>query len=168
MAIPSSSFDIPLKDRLVELGGAVSVSWTWFFRSVYERLYPLGVERSFQLANDVSVAADVTDLKVNARGVSQAFVDYLVQRVTTGGSAVELIETGYFTLSYRPASESWDLEQPDPDLPDDSGVTFSVTTAGQVQYTSTDIAGDPSISRMFWRMRTMAGKSTQYSSQGAR
>ncbi len=168
MATPTESFDVPFRERVLDAIGLLSSPWTWFFKSVYERLYPLGIERSFALVNDQAAPADVIGLKVNARGVSQAFVEYLIQRVTTGGSAIELIETGLFTLSYRPTDESWDLEVIHEEQPDDSGVDFTVTADGQVQYTSTDATGDPSISRMFWRLRTLAGKSDQYSSQGAR
>ncbi len=168
MAIPSESFDVPLRDRLTDASYIVSSVWASFFRSIYDRLYPLGIERSFVIVNNQVAAADVTGLKVNARGVSQAFVEFLVQRVTTGGGAVELIETGYFVLSYNPTADDWNISLTHINAPDNSGVDFTVTTAGQVQYTSSNIAGDASISRMFYRMRTMAGKSSQYSSQGAR
>ncbi|NJM09339.1 MAG: hypothetical protein HC883_00105 [Bdellovibrionaceae bacterium] len=162
------TLDAPFRDSVVEANGLLTTAWTWFVRSVTERLFPLGVERSFPLANNQAAAADVVGLKVNSRGVSQAIVEFLVQRVTTSTGAVELIEAGYFTLSYSPTSETWTLSQPNPNLPEDSGVTFTVTATGQVQYTSSNVAGTPSISRVVWRMRTLAGKSEAYSSQGAR
>ncbi len=168
MAISSESFDVPLKERLSDASDLVSSAWSSFFRSIYDRLYPLGIERSFTIVNNQAGAADVTGLKVNPRGVSQAIVEFLVQRVTTGGGAVELVESGSFNLTYNPTAEDWNITLTQINVPDNSGVDFTVTDEGQVQYTSTNITGDASISRIFWRMRTIAGKSTQYSAQGTR
>ena len=168
MAISSESFDLPVRERIADAGSIVSSVWASFFRSIYDRLYPLGIERTFTIVNNTAAPADITGLKVNARGVSQAFVEFLVQRVTTGGGAVELIESGSFNLTYNPTAEDWNITLTQINVPDNSGVDFTVTATGQVQYTSSNVAGTASISRMFWRMRTLAGKSSQYSSQGAR
>lgn len=168
MATLPESFDVPYRNPLIERSGMLTTAWTNFFRSLFDRLLPLGAERSCQIANNQSGAADVVGLKVNARAVSQAVVDYLIQRVTTSTGATELVESGIFILAYRPTDEDWDLSIVSEETPDDAGVDFSVTADGQVQYTSSDITGTPSISRVLWRMRTLAGKSTQYSSQGTR
>lgn len=168
MATPTQSFDVPYRDNVVDRSGLLSTSWASFFRSLYDRVFPLGVERTSQLENNQSSAADIEGMKVNARSLSQAVVEYLVQRVTAGDDAVELIESGLFILSYRPTDEDWGLSVVSEEQPDDAGIEFTVTSSGQVQYTTSDIAGDASLSRIVWRMRTMAGKSAQYSSQGAR
>lgn len=168
MAIAQESLSVPYNDRAVDKEGFLSNVWTSFWQSLYDRIYPLGVETSFTLANNQSSPADVVGLKVNSRAVSMAIVEFLVQRVTTGGSAVETVEAGSFILSYNPTAEDWNISLTHINAPDNSGVDFTVTAAGQVRYTSTNIGGDPSISRIVWRMRTLAAKSTQYSSQGAR
>lgn len=168
MATPSNSFEVPYRDVVVEREGLLSSVWTNFFLSLFERVIPLGSERSFQLANNQSSAADVDGLKVNSRAVSQAVVEFLVQRVTTGAGATELVESGSFILTYNPTAADWSISLTNINSPDNSGVDFTVTATGQVQYTSSNITGTASISRVFWRMRTLAGKSTQYSSQGTR
>lgn len=168
MAIIRESIDVPYRDQVVSGSGLLTEVWSGFFRSLFDRVYPLGVERSFQLENDQDEAANIEGMKVNARGVSFAIVEYLVQRITEGESATQLIESGVFKLTYMPDDEEWSLDVIDDETPDDAGVTFSVTADGQVQYTSSEITGDPVLSRIFWRMRTIGGKSTIYSSVGVR
>lgn len=168
MATPSDSFDVPYSSTVIDKTLMLTAGWVNFFRSLYDRLMPLGIERSFQIPNNIASAADVESLKVNARSVSQAIVEFLVQRVTVGVGATEVIESGSFMLTYNPTSADWQYTPVLINLPDDSGVDFTVTTDGQVQYTSSNITGTGSISRVVWRMRTLAGKSSQYSSQGTR
>lgn len=168
MATPSANFDVPYRDEVIDASRLLSFSWTSFFRSLYERIRPLGAEKSFALANNQSVAADIEDMKVNSRAVSHAVVEYLVQRVTTDTGATELCESGSFWLTYKPTSDTWALSVISENLPSNAGIVFSVTAAGQVQYTTTDITGTASLSRINWRMRTLAAKSSLYSSQGAR
>lgn len=111
---------------------------------------------------------DVTNLKFNKRGVSVAFVDFLIQRVTTSTGATELIEAGCFQVAYSPTSDDWDLTFIGSPGPDDSGVDLSVDSNGQVQYVSSSITGTDSISKITWRARTLGAKSSTYSSVGAR
>lgn len=168
MAIAQESLSVPYNDRSVDKEGYLSDIWTRFWQSLFDRVYPLGVENSFTLANNQSAAADIEGLKVNSRAVSMAIVEFLVQRVTTSTGATELIEAGSFILSYNPTANDWNISLTNINAPDNSGVDFTVTALGQVQYTSTNITGTASISRVVWRMRTLAAKSALYSSQGAR
>ncbi len=168
MALPQRSSEVPFRDKLLEVDGLLSQTWFWFFRSLYETLFPLGVESSFELNNNQSGAADVIGLKFNSRGTSQAIVEFLVQRVTTSTGATELIETGSFIVSYNPTAQDWNISLTNINSPDNSGVDFTITSSGQVQYTSSNITGTPQISRVVWRARVLAAKSAVYSSQGAR
>lgn len=169
MALVKQSLAIPNDNQIVDMTGQLTKAWSWFFLKVFERLYPLGSEQFFDIVNNQAGAADITGMIFDKRGVSQATVDYLIQRVTTGGSAVELIETGTFRAVYRPTSEDWELvPDVDPDEPDNSGVAFSITSEGQVQYTSSNVGGTAYISKLYWRARTLAGKHHSYSVAGAR
>lgn len=170
MSTPVKQFDIPYRNPMVDKNGMMTEPWQWFFMAVWERLYSLGFERQFSIVNDQSSPADIDGMKFDKRGVTQAFVDFMIQRVTTGTGASELIESGFFICTYRPSSEDWDINLVDIDNPDDSGVDFIITSEGQVQYTSSDIeaTADPSISNLFWRARTIGGKNSQYSIAGAR
>ncbi len=168
MATPYQTFEVPFKSVALERGGLLTPVWTAFFRSLYERISPLGVERSFEIVNNQSGAADITGMRYDYRGTSQVAIDYVIQRITTGGGAVEKLETGIFLLVYKPTSDSWSKVVIGTAGPDVSGVTITVTATGQVQYTSTNVAGTASISRFIWRARTLAGKHSSYSSVGAR
>lgn len=111
---------------------------------------------------------DITDLKFNSKKVSQAIVDFLIQRVTTSTGATELIESGVFAVSYNPTSADWSLTMIGTPGPDDSGVDISIDSNGQVQYRSSSITGTASISRYTWRARTLSAKHSTYSSVGGR
>lgn len=68
------------------------------------------------------------------------------------GTAIDITSTGAGTHTINP----------------NPGVVFSVTSDGQVQYTTTNISGTASISKIFFRMRTMGGKNSQYSAVSTR
>lgn len=246
--LPTKSFQVPYQDALIDARQMLTQSWQWFFRNLWDRVYPLGTESSFVLANNQTTPADITGLAFNFQGVTQAFVDYIIQRITTSTGATELVEAGCFILSYRPSTSEWRLTPVEMGAPDSSGVSLMVTpqpfTAtydhttstwtranfalvngsavklqagtslptgyalnttyfvinaaagtfklahniggsvvaatsndgtgtltvipahaadGQVQYISSNISGTASISSIFWRARTIGGKSSVFS-----
>jgi len=168
MPFLGDSFSPPFKDVLAGPDGFLASSWERFIRSAYDRLLPLGVENSFPLKNNQSAAADITDLKFSARAVSAAFIDFLIQRTTTGSGAVQLTAAGTIAAVYRPNSAAWVLHAIGTAGPSTSGITFSITAAGQVQYTSTNEGGTAQISKICWRDRTLAGKNKLYSSMAVK
>ena len=90
-------------------------------------------ETAFSLANNVTVAANVTGLAF-ANGVTRsAEVDYAI----TIDATADLFETGTLKLIQKGAS--WDICQTT--CGDISGIVFAVASAGQVQYTSNNDAG---------------------------
>lgn len=163
-----TSFDVPYKTPALEKGGMLTPAWVAFFRALFERVLSLGAERNYEISNNQVGAADITGLRFDYRNVSQVAIDYLIQRITTGGGAVEKLETGIFLLVYKPTSNSWSKVSIGTSGPDVSGVTLTVTATGQVQYTSTNITGTHSISKITWRARTLAAKHTSYSTVGSR
>lgn len=167
MADIKESLEVPYKTPMLE-GGFLNHLWSWFFRAVQERLRPLGIESFFDLANGQASAADIDGLNFDSGTVSQATIDYLVQRVTTSTGATEEIESGILIATYNPTSEDWNLHAVDENNPDDAGITFSITSEGQVQYTTDTITGTASISRIVWRARTLSAKHSTYSRQSNR
>jgi hypothetical protein len=161
-----SVLKIPDFEKIVDMSGFLSARWRDFFQLMIDIISPLGVEKYFEIANNQFEAANVTGLKVNSLKTSQAIVDYLIQRITTGTNPVELLESGTFHLVYRPTDEAWVKLAYGSPGPDTSGVTLTVTADGQVQYTSTLVDGTASISKLIYRMRTLSGKNTQQSSAG--
>jgi hypothetical protein len=158
------TIEVPRRDKLTDESGLVSRTWETFFRNVRSVLDPMGLEKYAELTNNQASAADIDGMKFSREYVSQVTVDYLIQRVTTGTGATELIETGTFYVAYKPTSQDWVLSN----VPSTAGVTLSITSSGQVQYTTTNITGTASISKMTYRARTLAAKNSQYSLVGGR
>lgn len=156
------SVEVPYKTPITDGSGFISTAWQFFFRKQKESVDPLGIEKSFELVNNQASSAEIEGLLFSKEKVSAAWVDYVIQRVTTGGGAVEQIEQGTFMCVYKPTSDTWVLS----DGPTTSGVTLSITSLGQVKYTTTNVAGTASISKINFRARTIAMKNQQYSEAG--
>lgn len=112
-------------------------------------------ETSFTVANNQSAAANVTGLLFDHTLVRSAIIDIDVYRNTTSTGATELKEVRSFTASWKPVAAAWTLT----DIGgggDDSGVVLTITSAGQVKYTSTNITGTPATSVMKFKARTFA------------
>lgn len=150
----------PFDQQVSNRDGYVSPEWTTFFGGLTNLLNPLGQEKSFQLKNNLAVAEDVEGLSFTSKTVSQAVVEFYIQRVTDTN---EIITSGCFHLAYKPSANSWSLVMIGTPGPDSSGITFSVTAGGQVQYTSSNVTGVISISKITWRARTLAAKNSLYS-----
>lgn len=245
----ANTIRMPFENPIVNQSGVVTQAWQYALRLFQTLLEPLGVEQNFTLVNNQSAAANITGMALNYKQTSHGIVDYIIQRVTTGTGATEIVSGGCFHLVYKPTSPVWEIQERNTpgagaftaaatdictrtahnmllghsvqltttgtlpaglslatnywvvptgadtfklassyanaqsgsnavDITDagtgthtitpNPGVKFSVTTAGQVQYTSTSITGTASISKISWRMRTLGGKSSTYSSAGPR
>lgn len=149
--------EVPSNQRIIDSNGMPSMPWGEFFRWVYDSLFPLGNERYFEIANNVSIAADVKGLSFDKDKINCALVDYLIQRVSKNPSATELIEAGTLRIVYKPRSASWSIAKVN-NGPDTSGITFTITPAGQVQYTSTNITGTIVVQKLSYRARTLSAK----------
>lgn len=111
-------------------------------------------ETSFTVVNNQSSAANVTGLSFSGASVRSFVVDYQIYRNTTGGGATELAESGTLVGVYSTVAASWEMAQPS--VVGDAGVELSITAAGQVQYTSSNITGTPASSTMKFKARTMS------------
>ena len=161
----ATTIEVPYKDEVVTEDNKLSPKWQYFFRVLQKALSSLGTEKSFQLVNEQVLPENIQGLSFSSSDCSQVIVDYFIQRVTTGTNPVELIETGTFHLVYQPTSNAW-VKFVASTLGSASGVTLTVTAAGQVQYTSTLVDGTASLSRITYRARTMSAKSSIYSRLG--
>jgi hypothetical protein len=110
-------------------------------------------ETPFTIANNQITPANVTGLLFNP-AVSRSFkVEYQIYRNTTGGGATELAERGILQGVYLTVAGTWEMS-PGP-AASNAGITFSITNAGQVQYTSSNISGTPASSVMRFVATTM-------------
>lgn len=161
-------FGIAQREPIAGEGGMLSQSWIFFFRKLFDRLSGYGDEKSFNLINNQSAAANVVGLKFDARLTSYALLEYFVRRITTGSGATVLHEAGILIFTYNPTAETWSKVTVSEHSPNDAGIVLSITAAGQVQYTTTNMTGTASISTLHWRVRTMGAKNAIFSSVGGR
>lgn len=158
-----NAFEPRYEAALTDDKGMLSRIWINFYRKITSVLEYLGNEYVFTLVNNQAVAANVTGLSFDYQYTSQAVIEYFIQRTT---STIDTISTGVFIVVYRPVTNTWVIVNVGTAGPDATGITLSITSVGQVQYTSTNIGGTPSLSRIVYRVREMAGKSSLYSRVG--
>ena len=163
MALIPSQVIVPYRDQVLDDDGLLTRPWQSFFRFVQAVIDPLGVEQSFELVNNQASAADVVGLQLNGAKTSTAIIEYIIQRITTSTGATELVEAGVKQAVFKPVSNSWSLLTIGTPGPSASGVTLSITSLGQVQYTSSNITGTALISKFTYRVRSMGAKSASFS-----
>lgn len=154
------TLEVPYKTPIVEFG-ALTIAWSKFFETIRDYIDPLGYEKSSQLDNNIATPTKLEGFSLDRRKVSCGFYDYLIQRVTTDTGATELIESGTFRMHYLPTSDDWVLSNG----PTTAGITLTKNASGDVLYTSSNITGEPSISKITVRIRTLAAKN-YYSEAG--
>jgi hypothetical protein len=90
---------------------------------------------NFNIANNQGSVANVSGLSFSTSEVRSAIISYSVYRST---NSAESSECGQIYITYKSTAGTWELAQ---NYAGSSGVTFTITNAGQVQYTSTNMAG---------------------------
>lgn len=98
---------------------------------------------SFTIENNKAVATTVTGLAFDTSTVRGAVIRYSIYRSST--TPTELSETGTMYLAYKSTANTWEVSQV---CVGSSGVTFTITTAGQVQYISTDIGSGSYVGKL--------------------
>ena len=153
----------PFTEKLINAQMYLTRSWVDFIRLVVDCLKYVGSEDQFELVNNQSGAADITPLKFDYSYTSAVFIEYVIQRVTSSTNA---IQAGVKVVVYNPDSGAWTIAEYGTSTPAAAGITFSITSTGQVQYTSSNLAGTQEISRICFRKREIAAKSSIYSKVG--
>jgi hypothetical protein len=154
---------VPYRDEVVDESRMLSINWQIFFRVIQNIVLYLQPENYFDLVNNQAVATDLSPLVFDYRYTSQAIIEYIIQRTS---SSAELIQTGMKMVVYKPRANTWSILEYGTPGPDASGVTFTITSTGQVQYTTTNQAGTIALSRIIFRVRELQGKSQTYSAVG--
>ena len=121
--------------------GADATGWAVEVTDVLQTLAGTNdiTETIFTLTNNTSSPSNITALSFNPSTVRSATVEYSIYILT---SSTERAEAGTLKLVYKnggPIGAKWSIGNVF--FGDDCGIVFSVTDAGQVQYTSTNIAG---------------------------
>lgn len=159
----AESNKVPLTSEISQYGGLISTPWEKFFRKIQDIVDYLKDEGTFSLVNNQSSPADITPLVFDYRYTSQAVVEYVLQRCT---SSVEAVEAGRITAIYLPETGSWNVAKVADVTTGTPGFTVTITSAGQLQYTTTNQAGTFSFSRITYRVREIKAKSSSYSLLG--
>lgn len=101
---------------------------------------------SFSAANNVSTPANVTGLAF-ANGVTRAFTAFVSVTVLAGSNLYE-----YFEIKGIQKASSWEIAPTS--VGDSSGFIFSITSAGQIQYTDLSYSGLTSATLKFRAITT--------------
>ena len=91
---------------------------------------------TFAIANNVSVATNITDLTFNSTNVKASRILFDVSRRT---DTQNVVETGEIFVAYDSEASDWRINTSS--VFDDAGVVFTITSGGQVRYTSSDLTG---------------------------
>lgn len=99
-----------------------------------------------------AVNQDVTGLLIDGATYKSAFIEYMVYRSST---TEEKLEAGCLVATYKPTAGTWTLTSTEisGEL---SGVDFTMTATGQVQYSSTALAGLTPASKLVYRLRRLS------------
>lgn len=158
MSKPTGLF-YPEQMDFSEKAGRVSTAWMGFFKSIFDRVKQTSIEISFDLKNNQSTAMDIEGLQFDFKKVTVVYIDYVIQRISRGVGGTELVEAGTLRLVYKPKAGTWGITKLAGSGPDTGGVTFTVTNAGQVKYTSTNMAGTVNSTtpqKLTYRTRTIS------------
>jgi hypothetical protein len=114
-----------------------ATDWSVAITSVINSLIvdgDLGPTVLVTIANNQSSAANVTSLAFDSATIRSAQVQYYVYRTWNSGTE-EAVENGILFVNYKDIAAVWDLVQIGNNV-EGSGVVFSITAGGQIQYTS--------------------------------
>jgi hypothetical protein len=91
---------------------------------------------NFSIANNQSSVANITSLIIDGASYRGFIIEYTLYRKTDTN---ETAQVGRLRGVYKTVANTWLMS--DDYSGENAGVTFSITSSGQLQYTSTDISG---------------------------
>lgn len=108
------------------------------------------VETSATIANNQSSASNVTGLLFSSSTTHAALIEVFLRRKT---NAIELISVGFLKVYYDVLDGDWKLiDELSGELDDET--EFTITSGGQVQYTSSNIGGSGYVGTMRFKATT--------------
>jgi hypothetical protein len=117
-------------------------------------IYVVDGDISFTIANNQTVVANVNGLLVDGASTRSFILDYSIYRQTDTASSA-LAQVGQIRGVYNTQSTSWVIS--DDFSGQNAGVTFTVLNSGQIQYTSTNIAGANYVGTLKYAIRKTFG-----------
>jgi hypothetical protein len=134
--------DVPVRTNDSSPSGRITAQWWNILRLCGMALSNyIGTgfieETAFTFANTQGVAADITGCLFSSASVKTAHVEIAVRRTT---ASVKVLCWVHLYLGYNPLTSAWEIMD-HVEHGDASGLTFSVSAAGQVKYTSDTTSG---------------------------
>lgn len=140
-----------------ELWGGESTDWAIAVTSELSQVAvvgDIGPTTLVTITNGQTLAANVTGLVLNPADIRAGIVEYYVDRTWDSGS-LEVAEVGHLYLLYKDQSATWTIAQVGNDV-GSTGVTFSITAGGQVQYVSDTVSPSTGYSGLMkYRLRVL-------------
>jgi len=140
LTVNNQPFEYPIAGDSPGWGQPAS-DWAVAVTSVLTELFGPNdiIQTTFNIANNVSSVTDITGLFFNTGQVRSAVIEYSIYRMSTATPSGKS-EAGIMIIVYDNMAGSgskWSLTIGP--VNGNSGVTFTITYAGQIQYVSTDI-----------------------------
>lgn len=117
-------------------------------------IYVVDGDTSFTIANNQSSAANITGLLIDGVSTRSFILDYSIYRQTDTASSA-LAQVGQLRGVYNTQSASWLMS--DDFSGQNAGVTLTILSSGQIQYTSTNIAGANYVGSLKYAIRKTFG-----------
>lgn len=117
-------------------------------------IYVVDSDNNFTIANNQSVAANVTGLLFDGISTRSFILDYSIYRQTDTASSA-LAQVGQLRGVYNTQSSTWFMS--DDFSGQNAGVTFSILNSGQIRYTSTNITGVNYLGTLKYNIRKTFG-----------
>jgi len=111
-----------------------------------------GVQYSQAIVNNQAAPLDITNMLFDSNTIKSVAIDIDLHRQSDTGSS-ELDEKGTLYAIFDSVAGNW-RSSLDSKF-DDALVVFTITAAGQMQYTSSDITGSNSVGTMRYTIRTI-------------
>lgn len=117
-------------------------------------IYVVDGDTSFTIANNQSSAASITGLLIDGVSTRGFILEYSIYRQTDTALSA-LAQLGQLRAVYNSQSSTWFMS--DDYSGQNSGVTLTIQPSGQIQYTSSNIAGANYVGTMKYAIRKSFG-----------
>jgi hypothetical protein len=112
-------------------------------------------QTTVSIANNIVSSTNITGLSFNTGQVRAAFIQYTIYRTSTSNPSGST-EAGYMIATYDNLAGSgskWSLTMGP--INGNSGVIFSITDLGQIQYTSTNIGSTGYVANIHFSAKSL-------------